>query len=97
MANSNNGYKAITFRLYAPEAENVSIAGSFNDWNVSSHPMKRSQKRENGYIYWLLPMRLQPGIYQYLFFVDGQYRNDPASNQYIPNEFGSLNNVVEVQ
>jgi 1,4-alpha-glucan branching enzyme len=97
MANSNNGYKTITFRLYAPEAQNVSIAGSFNDWNVSSHPMERFQKKENGYVYWHLPMRLLPGIYQYLFCVDGQWRNDPASSQYITNEFGSLNSVVEVQ
>ncbi len=97
MANSKNGYKTIPFRLHAPEAQNVSIAGTFNDWNVSSHPMKRSRKGENGYVYWQTPMRLLPGTYQYLFFVDGQWWNDPASNQYMPNEFGSLNNVVEVQ
>jgi 1,4-alpha-glucan branching enzyme len=97
MANSKNGYKTITFRLYAPEAQNISIAGTFNDWNVSSHPMKRSRKGKNGYVYWQLPMRLLPGTYQYLFFVDGQWWNDPASNQYMPNEFGSMNNVVEIE
>jgi 1,4-alpha-glucan branching enzyme len=97
MANPNNGYKTITFRLYAPEAQNVAIAGTFNEWDVTSHPMERSQKGENGYVYWHIPMRLQPGTYQYRFLVDGLWRNDPASNQYMPNEFGSLNNVVEVQ
>jgi len=97
MGNSKNGYKTITFRLHAPEAQNVSIAGTFNGWDVNSHPMKRSRKGKNGYIYWQIPMRLLPGTYQYLFFVDGQWWKDPASNQYMPNEFGSLNNVVDVQ
>ena len=49
MANSSNGYKTITFRLYAPEAQNVSVAGTFNEWDVTSHPMERSQKGKNGY------------------------------------------------
>jgi 1,4-alpha-glucan branching enzyme len=97
MANLKNSRKTVTFQLYAPEAQKVSIAGTFNDWNISSHPMKRSRKEKNGYNYWQIPMRLPPGTYQYLFFVDGVWWNDPASNQYIANEFGSLNNVIEVQ
>lgn len=97
MAISKNSRKTVTFRLHAPEAQNVSIAGTFNEWNVNSHPMKRSRQEKNGYNYWQIPMRLPPGTYQYLFFVDGAWWNDPASNQYIANVFGSLNNVIEVQ
>lgn len=97
MVNKKNGYKTITFRLNASDAQNVSVAGTFNDWNVNSHPMKRSGKGRSGYTHWQLSVRLLPGTYQYLFVVDGQWWNDPGSNQYMPNEFGSLNNVVEVQ
>ena len=95
MANSKNGYKTITFRLHAPEAQNVSIVGTFNDWNVSSHPMKRCGRGKNSY--WQLLMRLEPGTYQYLYVVDGQWWNDPTSNRYMTNEFGTLNSVVEVE
>jgi len=97
MANLKNSRKTVTFQLHAPEAQSVSIAGTFNDWNVDSHPMKRSRKEKNGYNSWQIPMRLSPGTYQYLFFVDGTWWNDPTSNQYIANVFGSLNNVIEVQ
>ena len=44
------------------------IAGTFNEWDVTSYPMERSQKGENGYVYWHIPMRLQPGTYQYRLF-----------------------------
>lgn len=96
MANSKNSSKTITFQLDAPEAQNVSIAGTFNGWDVNSHPMKCSRKGKNGHKHWQIPMRLPRGTYQYLFFVDGAWWNDPTSNQYIANEFGSLNNVIEV-
>jgi 1,4-alpha-glucan branching enzyme len=35
--------KRITFRYDALEAENVSVAQSFNDWDVFSHPLKQSR------------------------------------------------------
>ena len=89
-------YRTIRFQLHAPEAQSVTLAGSFNDWNVKSHPMRQCGKKKNGGGHWQVLMRLLPGTYQYLFYVDGQWWNDPASNQYISNELGSLNNIVEV-
>ena len=58
--------------------------------------MKQCGKKKIGGGQWQVLMRLLPGTYKYLFNVDGQWWNDPASNQYISNEFGSLNNVIEV-
>lgn len=38
--------KGVTFRVWAPNAEKVSVVGDFNDWNVKKHPLK---KEDNGY------------------------------------------------
>ncbi len=97
MIDDKFAYRTIHFKLHAPEAQSVNLSGTFNDWNVSSHPMKRCGKKKNGGGDWQVFIRLLPGTYQYLFYVDGQWWHDPASHQYIPNEFGSLNNVMEVK
>jgi 1,4-alpha-glucan branching enzyme len=97
MIDDKFAYRTIRFKLHAPDALSVNLAGTFNDWNVTSHPMKLCGKKKNGGGDWQVIMRLLPGIYQYLFYVDGQWWNDPASNQYIPDEFGSLKNVMEVK
>ena len=36
--------KKVNFSLLAPQAESVSIAGDFNNWNTISHPMKRDKE-----------------------------------------------------
>ena len=36
-----NGRPVVTFRVYAPHAEFVSVVGDFNDWNTASHPMTK--------------------------------------------------------
>jgi len=33
--------EGIFFAVWAPEAEQVSVVGSFNDWNEQSHPLRR--------------------------------------------------------
>ena len=33
--------KGICFTVYAPHAEKVYVIGDFNDWNETSHEMKR--------------------------------------------------------
>ncbi len=34
-----NGIQGVHFALWAPNAESVSVIGSFNDWDPSAHPM----------------------------------------------------------
>lgn len=90
-------FKTVSFKLHAPGAQHVALAGTFNDWNTNSHPMKRCGKKKNGGDHWQVLMRLLPGTYEYLFVVDGTWWKDPASNHYVANEFGSLNSLIEVQ
>ena len=81
----------INFLLEAPDAKTVFLAGSFNDWSVKTHPMKNDGKGV-----WTRNLLLFPGSYEYKFFVDGQWREDPCNERCCANCFGSLNNVVQV-
>jgi 1,4-alpha-glucan branching enzyme len=96
MVEARKSKKKIVFMLNAPEAQNVALAGTFNDWNRSSHPMKRSRKGKKEEDYWQLRVSLEPGTYQYLFLVDGQWRNDSDSSDRVPNEFGTLSDLIRV-
>ncbi len=83
--------KKINFGLLHLEAESVSLAGEFNDWNPSSHPMKKDKKGN-----WKISINLDPGTYQYNFYVDGEWKNDPNCKEHVPNPFGTLNSVKRV-
>lgn len=76
------------FRLTAPGAKTVSVRGSFNAWEP--RPLKRQR---NGV--WTTWMMLEPGRYEYRFFVDGEWENDPAAET-VQNEYGSTNCLLIV-
>jgi hypothetical protein len=75
--------------LYAPAAQAVFVAGSFNGWQPSAMPL---QKQANGR--WLVELTLEPGRHEYRFVVDGQWTDDPLSPAYVSNPFGGLNGVL---
>lgn len=83
--------KRVTFRLEAPEARQVFVAGTFNEWEPEARALKRSKAGV-----WSTWMNLEPGRYEYLFVVDGEWRQDPECPDCEPNEFDSANSVVEV-
>ena len=74
------------FSLVAPQAESVFLSGDFNQWNTSSHPLKKGKDGE-----WKISLSLNPGRYQYRFLVDGEWQNDPGSLECINNPFGTSN------
>jgi 1,4-alpha-glucan branching enzyme len=80
------------FKLYAPQAKKVSLAGSFNNWNTNALSAKKDLKGS-----WSVRVSLKPGKYEYKFFVDGSWINDPACRACIPNKFGSTNCVIEIK
>ena len=75
--------------LYAPDAQEVFVAGSFNGWQLSATPL---QKHSDGR--WVVELSLAPGRYEYRFFVDGRWMDDPLSGAYVSNPFGGLNCVL---
>lgn len=84
--------KRITFKLHAPEAQNVLLAGDFNSWEPEMHPLKKSPAG-----LWKKMVILSPGRYEYRFVVDGEWQNDPDCLTCSPNPFGSNNNVLILQ
>ncbi len=65
-------WSTIYFRLEAPEAARVCLAGDFNAWDAERHCL---HKNPNGV--WECQVPLPPGRYGYHFVVDGLPRPDP--------------------
>lgn len=85
--------KTASFKLHAPNAKKVAVAGSFNNWNIKDLNAKKDTKG-----YWSAKVNLKPGRYEYKFFVDGTWVNDPhCSAGCITNSFGSQNCVLEIK
>ena len=95
IAKGNNGNSFLviapnyTFRLYAPEAKKVMLAGDFNGWNPNSIPM---QKGEDGV--WIFQLNLLAGKHRYKFIVDGNWILDPKNKLWEENEYGTGNSIV---
>jgi 1,4-alpha-glucan branching enzyme len=80
------------FKLKAPKASKVSVAGNFNGWNPCSIVAKKDRKGV-----WSTKVSLSPGTYEYKFVVDGSWVLDPANNKAVYNSVGSQNSVLEVK
>jgi len=78
--------KKVDFTLLAPDAQSVSLAGDFNDWDVNSHLLKKDSSGK-----WKVKIELSPGRYEYRFLVDGEWKNDPNCASFITNPFGEEN------
>jgi glycosidase len=70
------------------EVENVNLFGSFNHWNRENLPLK---KVNGGYEIELL---LEPGRYEYKFFVDGEDVLDNSNPVQLPNGLGGYNSIL---
>lgn len=71
----------VFFDVWAPNAKNVWVIGSFNDWNETAHPMKRLEP--NGVYEAFVPEAKEGDLYKYLIeTIDGRklYKSDPFAN-----------------
>jgi len=84
--------KATEFKLFAPQAKKVYVAGSFNNWSMTSLPAKKDSKGN-----WSLKMSLKPGRYEYKFIIDGTWVNDPKCSQFSWNNLGSQNSLIDIK
>eukprot|EP00873_Tetraselmis_striata_P010812 jgi/Tetstr1/431076/TSEL_020793.t1 len=73
---------------WAGGGTNVELQGSFDNWH-SRQPMQQTHAGHT------LVKLLTPGVYQYKFIVDGEWRY-AADQPAIMDEMGNVNNVVEV-
>ncbi len=83
--------KPVDFELNLPQAHEVAVAGTFNDWDAKRTPMRAGT---NGT--WKVTVWLPVGRYEYRFIADGEWMNDPRARESVQNAFGSTNSVVVV-
>ena len=76
------------FAFQAPTARQVSLAGDFNNWDPKAGVMHKSPDGV-----WHLGMALKPGRYEYRFFADEVWCDDPAAQQRAANSMGTENCV----
>jgi 1,4-alpha-glucan branching enzyme len=82
------------FSLYAPDVNEVYLAGDFNAWQPDSQDHRL--RKFKGDI-WKKMLKLKPGRYEYQFVVDGQWWCDPENANRVTNSYCTENCVIEVK
>ena len=83
--------RKIEFRLEGPNAQEVCLVGDFNGWDIKTDPMRKNEKG-----IWAKTITVSPGRYEYRFYADGQWLNDPNNPLRCENCFGTENSVLVV-
>ena len=80
---------------YKPEpgSKQVNLFGQFNSWNRQNLPMK--DLNVDGILEIEIP--LDPGRYEYKFYVDGRELIDPENPVKVPNGLGDFNSVRVIE
>ncbi len=81
----------VNFALHAPDANEVFIAGTFNDWDPQIRRLRCDKKGT-----WRTWMNLPAGQHEYRFIVNGDWQEDPQAGERAYNPFGTFNSVVSV-
>jgi 1,4-alpha-glucan branching enzyme len=85
--------KRVTFKFNAPEnVQTVKLCGNFTDWEQGAIVMEKSGVGE-----WWAQVSLETGDYEYKFWVDGIWHNDPAADKQVANVWGSENSLRVVR
>jgi hypothetical protein len=85
-----SGEKGVVFTYKDPLAQVVQLAGDFNSW-VPDHDVETRQGPEGT---WEKTVRLGPGVYQYRYFVDGEWHPDPSNPRRVEGPAGGVNSVL---
>ncbi len=83
--------KKTSFKLRAPGAAQVFVAGCFNNWDPTADALMLN---DDGM--WTCSLTLEPGEHEYRFVVDGVWWDDPLAEMRRPNEFGCENCIIIV-
>jgi chromosome partitioning protein len=87
---SKNG---VLFSYRAPDVQSLKLVGDFNNWT----PDESSDLNKDDEGVWKKVVALPPGRYHYKYIVDGEWKEDLHNPNYIINEFGGVDSVVDVQ
>jgi 1,4-alpha-glucan branching enzyme len=82
----------VRFVLFAPDAQQVSLAGTFNQWDPAATPLVRTGTPG----VWSATLILPAGQHQYAFVVDGaRWVADPGAPA-VDDGFGRRNSVLSL-
>ena len=87
---SSNG-NAIFWLKGHLDAKEVILTGSFVDWR--EHDIKMQKIGSQG---WRIKMDIPPGIYEYKFIVDGEWKQDPDNKSTVINQYRTLNSILSI-
>ena len=78
-----DGKKGVCFDVWAPHAKEVYVFGEFNDWNETSHEMKRVEPETMGVYELFVPGAAKGQMYKFIIVTehgDKLYKSDPYAN-----------------
>ncbi|MCM8797579.1 MAG: isoamylase early set domain-containing protein, partial [Candidatus Omnitrophica bacterium] len=81
----------VVFSVSAPQAQEVYLAGDFNDWKLDANSR---MQQHNGI--WSKSLKLRKGRYRYRFVVDGRWIEDINNPSKEVNPYGSVDSLLEV-
>ncbi len=81
----------VDFVCQAPQANEVSLVGDFNDWNHRATPMARQPDGR-----WTASLEVRHGYHEYLFLVDGKPVLDPTALGKTRNRRDELVSLIAV-
>jgi len=84
--------KRVTFRVTASPKSAVSLAGTFNKWDVKRHRMKDIR----GIGAYTITLMLSKGEHEYKFVINDDWVVDPECRNWVRNTCGTLNSVIKV-
>lgn len=82
--------KGVVFTFKSDKAADVQLAGDFNNWV----PDKDVETRHAPNGTWEKIVRLGPGVYQYRYFIDGDWVPDPSNPRSVEGPAGGVNSVI---
>ncbi|UXP30584.1 isoamylase early set domain-containing protein [Reichenbachiella agarivorans] len=75
----------------AKDASNISLSGSFNDWDLNSLPLEKTKSGDFKLVM-ELPKNTQ---YQFRYLIDGEiWMNDDEADGYVDNHLSNESNCI---
>lgn len=84
----------LVFVFHHDEAESVSLAGDFNNWDATGVMLAKNSEG-----LWQAEIEApEPGVYQYKFLVDRNYwLEDPGNAMKAPDNYGGMNSLLVIE
>jgi len=82
----------VQFELSTQPGSQVVVAGTFNRWSLTAHPLKDNP----GPGHFKASLRIPTGRHEYKFVVNGNWIPDPTCAEQTPDGHGSWNSVLHV-